>query len=172
MSEKEGRQPTPRHRRTRKPAADRSRRRRFRDAAVVLELLPGHGDPRRGDPRLRSESPAVRHRPAGRQGEPADRDELLHGQAAPDGPGDDDPAARGDLRLDRARRPPPRVEYPTGLHRSRTSRPSGRRRVTSRSAFTSPSEWVSRREATRLAQRDPLLGDFGCKDGPAEIVVQ
>ena len=94
-------------------------------AAVLLELLPGHGHARGGDPRLRPESPAVRHRPPGRQGEPADRDELLHGQAAPDGPGHDDPAARGDLRLDRAGRPPP-GRRPA---RPAADRPPGRGRV-------------------------------------------
>ena len=106
MSEKETK--VPHLARTPSTAADRGRRRRFRHPAVLLQLLPGHGDSRGSHPRLRPESPAVRHRPPGRQGEPADRDELLHGQAAPDGPGHDDPAARGDLRLDRAGRPPPR----------------------------------------------------------------
>ena len=105
MSEKE----TETHTGSEPPAADdRSRRRRFGHAAVVLELLPGDRHPRGSDPRLRPQSPAVRHRPPGRQGQPADRHELLHGQAAPHGPGHDHPAARGDLRLDRARRPPPR----------------------------------------------------------------
>ena len=57
-----------------------------RDAAVVLQFLPSHGDARGSDPRLRPESSAVRHGPAGRQGKSADRDEFLHGQTALDGP--------------------------------------------------------------------------------------
>ena len=76
------------------PAADdRGGRRRLGDGAFVLEFLPGDRHARRGHPRLRPEPPAVRHRPPGREGESADRDELLHVQAAPDGPGHDDPAA-------------------------------------------------------------------------------
>ncbi len=120
----------------------RGRRRRFRDPAVVFQLLPGHRDARGSHPRLRPESPAVRHRTPGSQGQSADRHELLHGQAAPDGAEHDDPAARGDLRLDRARRPPPgRRASPTAIPSRAASAP---RASSSNRLRRSPSPVVTR----------------------------
>src|SRR5512135_3919759 len=113
-------------------AGDRGGRRRLGNAPVVLEFLSGDRDPRGSDPRLWSESPAVRQRPPGGQGEPADRDELLHGQAAPDGARHDDPAPRADLRRDRAGCPPPRRLGPAAhlaAVRPCPDGPAGRRRV-------------------------------------------
>ena len=60
-------------------------RRRLGRAPVVLELLPGDRHAGRGHPRLRLEPAAVRDRSPGREGDPADRHELLHVEATPDG---------------------------------------------------------------------------------------
>src|SRR5262249_61927732 len=65
------------------PADARGGRRRLGGPDDGREPLPGDGHPRGSEPRLRPEPPAVHGRPAGRQGEPEDRDELLHDQAAP-----------------------------------------------------------------------------------------
>src|SRR5205823_713211 len=115
--------------------------------------------PRGSDPRLRPEPPAVHAGPAGRQGEPADRHERLHDQAARGGPRHGGPATRADLRGDRAGRQPSRLPAPASVRAGRGPR-------TRRIAPGGPAElnlllprppWARWRDETRVPRPVPDL---------------